>query len=99
MHEEFIKKVTNKINKSLEIIIKFNKSIYDEMNSESFIRLNKNLFESEVNGFYKYIEELFLSYSKQIKSLGIFRSRNESIIYKSFNVDICFINFNNSFFE
>ena len=71
MHEEFIKKVTNKINKSLEIIIKFNKSIYDEMNSESFIRLNKNLFESEVNGFYKYIEELFLSYSKQIKSLGL----------------------------
>ena len=71
MHEEFIKKVTNKINKSLEIIIKFNKSIYDEMNSESFIRLNKNLFENEVNGFYKYIEELFLSYSKQIKSLGL----------------------------
>ena len=71
MHEEFIKKVTNKINKSLEIIIKFNKSIYDEMNSESFIRLNKNLFENEINGFYKYIEELFLSYSKQIKSLGL----------------------------
>ena len=71
MHEEFLKKVTNKINKSLEIIIKFNKSIYDEMNSESFIRLNRNLFENEVNGFYKYIEELFLLYSKQIKSLGL----------------------------
>ena len=71
MHEEFIKQVTSKINKSLEIIIKFNKSIYDEMNSESFIRLNKNLFENEVNGFYKYIEELFLLYSKQIKSLGL----------------------------
>jgi len=71
MHEEFIKQVTSKINKSLEIIIKFNKSIYDEMNSESFIRLNKNLYENEVNGFYKYIEELFLLYSKQIKSLGL----------------------------
>ena len=71
MHEEFIKQVTSKINNSLEKIIKFNKSIYDEANSESFIRLNKNLFQNEVNIFYKYIEELFLSYSKQIKSLGL----------------------------
>ena len=71
MHEEFIKQVTSKINKSLEHIIKINKSIYDEPNSDSFIRLNKNLFESEVNGFYKIIEELFLSFSKQIKSLGL----------------------------
>ena len=71
MHEEFIKQVTSKINSSLEKIIKFNKSIYDEANSESFIRLNKNLFQNEVNIFYKYIEELFLSYSKQIKSLGL----------------------------
>ena len=71
MHEEFIKQVTSKINKSLDNIIKFNKSIYDELNSESFIRLNRNLFENEVNGFYKYVEELFLSYSKQIKSLGL----------------------------
>ena len=71
MHEEFIKQVTSKINKSLENIIKINKSIYDEMNSESFIRLNRSLFENEVNGFYKFIEELFLTYSKQIKSLGL----------------------------
>ena len=71
MHEEFIKQVTSKINNSLEKIIKFNKSIYDEANSESFIRLNKNLFQNEVNIFYKYIEELFLSYSKQIKNLGL----------------------------
>ena len=71
MHEEFINKATTKINKSLEYIIKINKSIYDEINTESFIRLNRNLFENEVNGFYKYIEELFLLYSKQIKSLGL----------------------------
>ena len=71
MHEEFIKQVTSKINKSLENIIKINKSIYDELNNESFIRLNKNLLENEVSGIYKYIEELFLTYSKQIKSLGL----------------------------
>ena len=71
MHEEFIKQATSRINKSLSHIIKINKSIYDEPNTDSFIRLNKNLFESEVNGFYKYIEELFLLYSKQIKSLGL----------------------------
>ena len=71
MHEEFINKATTKINKSLEYIIKINKIIYDEINTESFIRLNRNLFENEVNGFYKYIEELFLLYSKQIKSLGL----------------------------
>ena len=71
MHEEFINKATTKINKSLEYIIKINKSIYDEINTESFIRLNRNLFENEVNGFYKYIEELFLLYSKQRKSLGL----------------------------
>ena len=55
MHEEFIKQVTSKINNSLEKIIKFNKSIYDEANSESFIRLNKNLFQNEVNIFYRGI--------------------------------------------
>ena len=71
MHEEFIKQVTSKINKSLENIVKINKSIYDELNNESFIRLNKNLLENEVSGIYKYIEELFLTYSKQIKSLGL----------------------------
>ena len=71
MHEEFIKQATSRINKSLSHIIKINKSIYDEPNTDSFIRLNKNLFENEVNGFYKYIEELFLLYSKQIKSLGL----------------------------
>ena len=71
MHEEFIKQVTNKINKSVSHIINVNKSIYEEINSDSFIKLNKNLFESEVNGFYKIIEELFTTYSKQIKSLGL----------------------------
>ena len=71
MHEEFINQVTNKINKSLSHIINVNKSIYDEINTDSFIKLNKNLYESEVNGFYRTIEELFTSYSKQIKSLGL----------------------------
>ena len=71
MHEEFIKQVTGKINKSLSHIISVNKSILDEINNESFIKLNKSLFESEVNGFYKSVEELFTSYSKQIKSLGL----------------------------
>ena len=47
MHEEFIKRITNKINKSLTHIINVNKSIYEEINSDSFIKLNKNLFESE----------------------------------------------------
>ena len=46
MHEEFIKQVTNKINKSVSHIISVNKSIYEEINSDSFIKLNKNLFES-----------------------------------------------------
>ena len=71
MHEEFINQVTNKINKSVSHIINVNKSIYDEINTDSFIKLNKNLYESEVNGFYRTIEELFTSYSKQIKSLGL----------------------------
>ena len=71
MHEEFIKQVTNKINKSISHIINVNKSIYEEINSDSFIKLNKNLFDSEINGFYKTIEDLFTSYSKQIKSLGL----------------------------
>ena len=71
MHEEFIKQITNKINKSLTHIINVNKSIYEEISSDSFIKLNKNLFESEANGFYKTVEELFTLYSKQIKSLGL----------------------------
>ena len=44
MHEEFIKQITNKINKSLTHIINVNKSIYEGINSDSFIKLNKNLF-------------------------------------------------------
>ena len=71
MHEEFINQVTNKINKSLSHIINVNKSIYDEMNTDSFIKLNKNLYESEVNGFYRVVEELFTTCSKKIKSLGL----------------------------
>ena len=71
MHEEFIKRITNKINKSLTHIINVNKSIYEEINSDSFIKLNKNLYETEANGFYKTVEELFTLYSKQIKSLGL----------------------------
>ena len=71
MHEEFIKQIANKINKSLSHIINVNKSIYEEINSDSFIKLNKNLFEGEINIFYKSIEELFSLYSKQIKSLGL----------------------------
>ena len=71
MHEEFIKQIANKINKSLSHIINVNKSIYEEISSDSFIKLNKNLFEGEINSFYKSIEELFTLYSKQIKSLGL----------------------------
>ena len=71
MHEEFIKQATNKINKSLSYIININKSISEEINADSFIKLNKNLYENEINSFYKTIEELFTSYSKQIKSLGL----------------------------
>ena len=71
MHEDFINQVTNKINKSLSHIINVNKSIYDEMNTDSFIKLNKNLYESEVNGFYRVVEELFTTCSKKIKSLGL----------------------------
>ena len=71
LHEEFIKQVTNKISKSIAHIITVNKSIYGDINSDSFIRLNKNLYETEINGFYKYIEELFTNYSKQIKNLGL----------------------------
>ena len=71
MHEEFIKQVTNKINKSLLYIINVNKSICEEINPDSFIKLNKNLFENEINNFYKTIEELFALYCKQIKSLGL----------------------------
>ena len=71
MHEEFIKQISNKINKSLSIIMNVNKSISEEISVDSFIKLNKNLYESEINSFYKTIEELFTSYSKQIKSLGL----------------------------
>ena len=71
MHEELIKQIANKINKSLSHIINVNKSIYEEISSDSFIKLNKNLFEGEINSFYKSIEELFTLYSKQIKSLGL----------------------------
>ena len=71
IYEDFIEQINIKINKSLTHIINVNKSIYEEINSDSFIKLNKNLFESEANGFYKTVEELFTLYSKQIKSLGL----------------------------
>ena len=48
-----------------------NKSISEEISADNFIKLNKNLYESEINSFYKTIKELFTSYSKQIKSLGL----------------------------
>ena len=64
MHEEYIKKVTNKINKSLSHFMNVNKSISEEINTDSFIKLNKNLYKTEINSFYKTIEELFTSYSK-----------------------------------
>ena len=44
IYEDFIEQINIKINKSLTHIINVNKSIYEEINSDSFIKLNKNLF-------------------------------------------------------
>ena len=64
MPEEFIKQINTKVKKSLTYIINVNKSIYEEINSDSFIKLNKNLLKSEEIGFYKTVEEFFTLYSK-----------------------------------
>ena len=56
LHTGFIKSFTSNLNNTLTKIVNTNKSIYDETNTENFIKFNKNLFNTEVDNFYIKIE-------------------------------------------